>query len=191
VGLTVTVAALAVASAMGFLDTDLAHRLIGMGLGLMMVLTGNLLPKLRPFKWMGSSTGSAAIERSSGWLFALAGIGWVALFALAPLSEARQIAALIGVGAMLIIGVSFAWMAAKAWLQHESGPQADGHATKRWQLLAWLVFAVFYVVVIACVKYLVEQPQLASELSMWILAGFWLAYAALSAAFGQSGARRC
>jgi hypothetical protein len=191
VGLTVAIAALAVASAAGILDTGVARRLVGMGLGLMMLLTGNLLPKLRPLTWLGGNARTGAVERLSGWLLALAGIAWVALFALAPLSEARQVAALIGMAAVLIIGVRWAWMAGRAWLQHDSGPPVSGYAAKRWQLVGWLLFAVFYVVVIACVKYLVEQQQLAYELSMWVLAVFWLGYAALSFAFGHRDGRRC
>jgi len=180
-GLTLTVVALAMAGAAGILDVGASQRLIGLALGLMMILAGNMLPKLRPSRWMGVNTR----ERSSGWLLALAGIAWVILFALAPLSQAKQIAALIGVAAVLVIGVYWAVAAASAWLRHDGEAAVSGRPATKWQLVGWLLFAVFYLVVIACVKYLVEQRQLANELSTWILAALWLAYAVLSATFGR------
>jgi hypothetical protein len=185
VGLTAVVSALALASANGLIEAGLARRLIGVGLGLMILHVGNLLPKLRP---LGGMPGAVlAVERFSGWLLALAGIAWIMLFSLAPLGQANRVAAVIGCSALLILAVRWGALAWAAWSarrrQGTQPPVEGGEGASGWRPASWVLFAFFYVLAIACVKFLVEQKQLASELSMWILAGFWLMYAAVSAAF--------
>jgi hypothetical protein len=185
--LTAAISALAVAGAAGLISVALARQLVGIGLGLMTLHVGNLLPKLRPFRGMAGNT--ASIERLSGWILTLVGIAWVVLFALAPVQQARPVAALIGGCAVLVLAARWAVLALATWSTQgrpEAGElAASGYASDRWHPIGWLLFAFFYVLVVACVKFLVEEKQLATELSMWILGGFWLLYAALSAALGR------
>jgi hypothetical protein len=185
VALTALVATAAVAGAAGLIAGALAGRLVGAGLGLMIANTGNLLPKLRPFSGLASS--AASVERFSGWLLTLTGTAWVALFVFSPLPQARAVAGVIGAVAVGLLAVRWGALAWATWLarRHEglAAPPANGPAS--WGLTSWLLFAFLYVLVIACVKFLVDQKQLANELSMWVLAGFWLLYAALSAAFDR------
>ena len=175
-------AAAAMMDRIGVVETDLANRIIGLALGLMIILIGNSLPKLRPFNRTRVNMRPATVERFSGWLLVLAGISWVTLFALASLYEAKRVAALIGVGALAILAVSWIW-AAVATVRNGAGPTpiANERVALKWQLTAALLFAFFYVFVVACLKFLVNQAEYANELSIWMLTAFWLLYAVLYA----------
>jgi hypothetical protein len=190
-GLIAAVAAMT--SRAGVLEPDVANRIIGLALGLMIVLIGNSLPKLRPFNRTRGNTRPAAVERFSGWLLVLAGISWVVLFALASLDEARRVAALIGIGALIIVAVSWIWVAVTTRfdrpVQGEPIPTVKEGAALKWQLTTSLLFAFFYVFVVACLKFLVNQPQFANELAIWTLTAFWLLYAVLYA-LGRGKGRR-
>jgi len=189
-GLVAAVAAMT--SRVGVIETDVANRIIGLALGLMIVLIGNSLPKLRPFNRTRGNTRPATVERFSGWLLVLAGIAWVVLFALAPLDQAKRIAALIGSGALTIVAVSWIWVAVRAYFVRSGEREVTStvaERTAKWQLTASLLFAFFYVFVVACLKFLVSQAQFANELSIWMLTAFWVLYAVLYA-LGRGKGRR-
>ena len=171
-------AAAAAAGRVGVIETDLANRIIGLALGLMVVCIGNSLPKLRPFNRTRGNTRPATVERFSGWLLVLAGISWLALFALVSLDQAKRVAALIGIAALAVVAVSWIWVALAAFGAGEQAkPTPSEHAARKWQLTAALLFAFFYVFVVACLKFLMDQTAFANELSIWMLTAFWLLYA--------------
>jgi hypothetical protein len=189
-------AAAAMTSRIGVVETDLANRIIGLALGLMIVLIGNSLPKLRPFNRTRVNMRPATVERFSGWLLVLAGISWVTLFTLAPLYEAKRVAALIGIGALTIVAVSWIWAAVAAVrtgaslassVEEEATPTASERVALKWQLTVSLLFAFFYVFVVACLKFLVNQTEFANELSIWMLTAFWVLYALLYALGHRKG----
>jgi hypothetical protein len=189
-GLIAAVAAMT--NRIGVVETDLANRIIGLALGLMIVLIGNSLPKLRPFNRIKGNTRPATVERFSGWLLVLAGISWVAVFALASLEQAKWVAGLIGTGALTVVAVSWIWVAASTHLRRiedATTPSVKDRTAPKWQLTASLLFAFFYVFVVACLKFLVDQTQFANELTIWTLTAFWLLYAVLYA-LGHGKRRR-
>lgn len=190
-GLLVAIAAMA--NRLGVAEPDPANRIIGLALGLMIVFIGNSLPKLRPFNRTKGDTRPATVERLSGWLLVLAGISWIALFAFASVYQAKRVAALIGIGVLVIVVVSWIWVAGKAWLarsvEQERTPAVNDYAALKWELTASLLFAFFYVFVVACVKFLVSQTQVANELSIWTMTAFFLLYAVLYALRGRKGCR--
>jgi len=186
----------AVGGRTGIVETDLANRIIGLALGLMIVFIGNSLPKLRPFNRRRGNTRPATVERLSGWLLVLAGISWVALFALIALDQAKRVAALIGIAALVVVAVSWIWVAVTASaaaarhgrsVEDEATPAPSERAAQKSQLTASLLFAFFYVFVVACLKFLMSQTAFANELSIWMLTAFWLLYAV----FFALGHRRC
>jgi hypothetical protein len=179
----------AVADRTRVVETGLANRIIGLALGLMIVFIGNSLPKLRPFNRTSGNTRPATVERLSGWLLVLAGISWVALFALASLDQAKRVAALIGITALVVVGVSWTWVAVAAFTAGAQPPTPSEHAAQKWQLTTSLLFAFFYVFVVACLKFLMSQTAFANELSIWMLTAFWLLYAVFFA-LGRRGSRR-
>lgn len=71
----------------GTLDPLVARRGVGVMLGLLLMVTGNFVPKLRLFQ---SATGvgeSDAIDRFAGWTFVLCGLAFAAVFRSAPADQ--------------------------------------------------------------------------------------------------------
>jgi hypothetical protein len=94
-GVTLIAMAIGLADKMGVIDTIVARRAIGFAIGLMLMVVGNSLSKMRPLH----SSRATASERLSGWVLVRAGNAWIALFAFAPLNLARYVAALTGMRA--------------------------------------------------------------------------------------------
>jgi hypothetical protein len=65
-GVTAMTMTFSLAIEIGIIDGDLTRRAIGMVIGLMVVVVGNFLPKLRPFHSSRVRASAAAIERLSG-----------------------------------------------------------------------------------------------------------------------------
>jgi hypothetical protein len=191
---TLIALAFALANKIGVIDADVSKRGIGFVIGCMIVVVGNYLPKLRAFTWTGTNASSTATERISGWMLVLTGILWIALFAVAPLNQARHAAAMIGMSALAIIAVNWAWHARRAFF---SGRKAEQGTTisyvqtagKR-KIVVYLLFAFFYVLVTSCVKFLFDEKQLADKLTSWMLLAFCLLYAGLFAVMEHIHARK-
>jgi len=96
------------------LETTSAHvllRTIGAALGAVLMLSGNFLPKmaepLAPLSRYRTRRKSAT--RLTGWLFTLAGIGVIAIFLFAPLSDAPLAASALAVGAFAASAALALW----------------------------------------------------------------------------------
>lgn len=83
---------------LGWIDGVMEKRAIGMVLGLMAIVTGNYLPKLRLFQSSG---------RLLAWTLIVAGSAYIAMFVFAPLALARQAAAMIGVAVILLVAIQW------------------------------------------------------------------------------------
>ena len=184
-------AALAVAQNMGYIEPALVKRAMGLIIGVMVIITGNFLPKTRPLNAPGvNPPGPAAgAERFAGWTLVVVGIAYVALFAFASLEQARKISSLLGIGAMIYIAASWAWMVRGAVLggREESPADRERAAAKR-RLILPLLLAFFYALATASMVFLVHNRRLIDEVSWWMFLGFWLLYAALMAALDH---KRC
>jgi low temperature requirement protein LtrA len=182
--LDVTLIALAfgLANEIGVIDADVSKRGIGFVIGCMIVIIGNYLPKLRAFR-TGTNASSTATERIAGWMLVLTGILWIALFAVAPLNQARHAAAMIGMSALAIIAVNWAWHARRTFFSGRKAEQGttvsyEQTAGKR-KIVVYLLFAFFYVLVTSCVKFVFDEKQVADKLTSWMLVAFGMLYAAL------------
>lgn len=179
-GLTAVALAIALAQSADVLEDDMATRAIGLIVGVMIVVTGNLVPKLRPLSTQRRD-GAAVAERFAGWALVLAGLGHVSAFAFEPLDRARFISAVIGIVAIGLIAVNWAEPIQRAL----SGGYADAphkpRAAKAQRLTVLLLFAFFYVVATACTTYLFRGEPWFSDLTPWMTGMFIVAYAALSA----------
>jgi hypothetical protein len=181
-GFAVAAAVLAAADKMGYLEPAIVKRAMGLIIGVLIVITGNFLPKARPLNAPGVNPPgpAAAAERFAGWILVLAGISYIGLFAIAPLKEARKVSSLLGIGAMVYVGASWAWMVRGAILggREESAFERERAARKR-RLLVPLLFAFFYAIATACAVFLLPNRHLVEEVSWWMFLAFWLVYAAL------------
>lgn len=169
-GLMVAVMALTAAMKAGLIDLMVMRRTTGLILGAAAILVGNVLPKVRPLALLtGDAKRSSAAERFAGWMLVLAGAVYIGAFLFAPVPDARRISSIAGVAALVLIALSWTWL---AFFGNEP-PAAGAGRDSRKQML-WLVLAFLYVFATACFGFLFG-------LAWWMVIVFWFAYAALSA----------
>lgn len=181
-GFALAAAGLAFAQNMGFIAAPLEKRAMGLILGLLIIVTGNFLPKTRPLNAPGVNPPgpAAAAERFAGWTLFVVGIAYVALFAFAPLEQARQISSFLGIGATVYVLASWGWMLRGALLGgREDSPTDRLRAAKKRRLIMALLFAFFYALATASAVFLLHNRQQIEEVGWWMFLGFWLLYAAL------------
>lgn len=191
---TLLLIAIGLADKIGVIDSEVAKRAIGFAIGLMLVITGNSLPKLRPLHSSRANANSTASERLSGWALVLAGSGWILLFAFAPLNLARYVAAVIGIGAVTLIAANWTWWARRTFFgvrrENEGTAIAVAISAGPRRMIGYLLFAFFFVVITACVKFLIAEKHLADLLASWMLVVFGMLYAVLFAILEYRHARK-
>jgi len=181
-GFTLAAAALAAAQRLGFIEPELVKRAMGLILGVIIVVTGNFLPKTRPLNAPGVNPPgpAAAAERFAGWTLVVVGIAYVALFLFAPLDQARRISSVLGIVAMIYVAASWAWMLRGALFGGQEESLAERrHAGEKRRLIIPLLFAFFYALATASVVFLLHNRRLIDEVGWWMSLGFWLLYAGL------------
>lgn len=186
--------ALAVASAVakraGLIDASVARRAGGVLVGLMAIVTGNYLPKMRP---LGTMDGRAAIfaeaERTAGWILVFQGAAFVGLFAFAPIDLARSVSPVAGLGGAMMIAGDWLWVArvtrSPASRVSRSPLPQNERASERRTIAAWLLFACAYVLVTASLKLLTDGAPWVRELGSWSVVVFTGAYSLLYVLLGR------
>lgn len=184
-GLTAAMLAIAMAQKMGVIEAADVKRALGLILGVMVVVTGNFLPKTRPLNAPGVNPAAAAAvaERMAGWVLALVGIAYIVLFAFAPLDQARTISSILGIAAMVLIAANWAWLVRGALFGgRETSDETAGerkYAAEKRRLIVPLLFAFFYALATACAVFLLHDRHQIDEVSWWMFLGFWMIYAFL------------
>jgi hypothetical protein len=177
--------ALVWAAHQGAINVRAEKQALGMLLCVVVVVIGNLLPKMRPLSSRGADPSRAtAAERFTGWLLVLAGAAYVALFLFLPLERARPIAAVTGLSAIVLVTLSWTRLA----LMRSSRPTATAKntndetrpAVEQRKVVVALLFAFFYLFATACVAYFFDDQSWFHEYASWNLVGFCFVYAALS-----------
>ena len=177
-----TVTAVAAAKGMGFLEAAATRRAIGLLIGVMALVIGNFLPKLRPLNSPDANpTKEMAAERFAGWILVLAGIAYIALFLFAPLDQAGRLSSVLGIGALVAIATNWAWLGRTALSRSrplEGKPPLAEHAEQR-KLVIWLLFAFAYVFATASLISLFHDRPWIHDFGSWIVLGFGMMYAVL------------
>jgi hypothetical protein len=179
-GFTVVAASFAFAQRMGYIEASLEKRLMGVIIGVLVIVTGNFLPKTRPLHAPGVNPPgpAAAAERFAGWTLCVVGIAYVALFAFAPLDQARRISGVLGIGAIIYVAASWAWMLRGALVGGQEQSFADERrAAEKRRLIVPLLLAFFYLLATACMVSLLHNRRQIEEAWLWMFLGFWLLYA--------------
>jgi hypothetical protein len=188
--------ALGLGNRSGIVSATLSRRGIGTVVGAMFVLTGNFLPKMRPLNTPGSDpTSTTAAERVAGWILVLVGVTDAALFLFARLDLARSISSIIGIGAIAVIAVNWAWLARGLLF---GGPRTAGGVTtpqraptERRRVMIWLLFAIFYLALTACVKAFVSDPASSDKVGTWMLLTFCVLYSLTAYQLNFRKRRKC
>jgi hypothetical protein len=178
-GLVGIVTAVAAAKGMGLLEATAARRAIGLLIGVMALVIGNFLPKLRPLNSPETNPAKGmAAERFAGWILVLAGVAYIALFLFAPLAQAGRVSSVIGISALMAIAANWIWLGRAALWRSRRFAGLTEEAEDR-KLIIWLLFAFAYVFVTASSMFLFHNRPWVHELGSWIVLGFGMTYAVL------------
>lgn len=173
----------AVAHQLGLLDASLLRRVLGMLVGMMAIVTGNYIPKMRPLDGVNRDFEMVSTaERTAGWILMLLGAFLAALFAFAPLDLARSTAPLVALIGLALIAGNWIWV---ALMPRSPSPPAEAGAPSRSTLQrrnisVWLLFAFAYVLIVLCLKMLADGTSWSRELAIWSVLGFTFAQALLT-----------
>jgi hypothetical protein len=193
-GLTAIAMALAIAAKTGIIDPPFEKRALGVLIGVMVIVMGNLLPKLRPLNAHGGDpTSTTAAERLAGWLLVISGIAYTALFVFAPLDRARPISSLIGIGAIVIIAASWIRLAILALARRDARTPRnapDRRVVEQRKVVGWLMFSFFYLVATACFTFLFQDRIWFHEFASWMLIAAGFLYSLLHVFLGNGSRRR-
>ena len=181
-GLLGIVALFALAKGMGVIGAVIARRATGLLIGVMMVVVGNMVPKLRPLNSPSTDPAEAgAAERSAGWTLALMGITYIALFAFAPLDLAQHVSPFVGMGAIAVIALNWTWLAAGTLLggaqSAETLTELSEPALEKRKVMISLLFGLLYVLAGAWIVFLVQDRSWGRELASWMILAIGTLYA--------------
>lgn len=135
----VAICALGLGKLTGAIDPLVARRGVGAMLGLILVVTGNFVPKLHLFQPATGTLHSDKIDRFAGWTFVASGLSSIALFLFAPADKimiAAPFVALLG-----FLAVFTRWLIWKAPEIDRIAPSLTGGRLALASMLA-TVFAV-------------------------------------------------
>ena len=198
-GLTLGMLLIAATRRAHLLDAALAKRAIGLIVGVLVMVTGNFLPKTQPLKALHVRSSSAiAAERFAGWALFLGGAVYASLFLFAPLRLARPLSSCVGIAIILAIAADGAWHARRigTFDRQILNPQIPDPQTMDPQMLEeaamdrgvvlqgqreilFLLFAVFWIFATACAAFLREDSPRIHSLTSWMALAFGILYAAL------------
>ena len=177
------VTAVAAAKGMGFLEAAAARREIGLLIGVMALVIGNFLPKLRPLNSPDANPAKGmAAERFAGWILVPAGIAYVALFLFAPLEQAGRFSSVTGICALMAIAANWVWLRRAALWRSRQTAGKTACLTERAEerkLVVWLLSAFAYVFATASSVSLFRNTPWVHDLGSWIVLGFGMMYAVL------------
>jgi hypothetical protein len=173
----------ALARRAGLLEATTTFRAIGACVGLMTLVTGNFLPKLRP---LGAQDGQVArvarAERRGGWTLAFMGLALFGLFLFAPLPVVRLVSPVVALGGVGLIELDWIWT---AWIARSPSGEAvrsrSEVARERRTVAGWMLFGLAYVLVTASLKLLSDDSPRIRELGSWALVGFTITFSVLYA----------
>ena len=182
-GSFLAILAFAVARELGAVDSDAARRVVAIGFGVMLIVIGNVLPKLvRPLRAHGNDASRVlAADRFAGRTLVLAGIAFIALWALAPADHVMRISALAGLAAFGLVAVSQIRLAFRADRRGRSQPTAadadasdsSGVAAVRLALL-YLLHGLLWVLAM-----FLADSVWGDRAAPWLIVGFVLANSVL------------
>ena len=104
-GLCAVLIAIAVGREFGLIGGEFGKRAVGMMIGAVLIVTGNVLPKfVLPLRIRAQHPAQAmATERFAGWTFFLTGFVFVLVWLFAPIEYVKVVSSAFGLGAFLIV----------------------------------------------------------------------------------------
>ena len=135
----------AVATKFGVLAPGVAQRTGMIAIGMVMVVAGNFVPKMRLFDYHGARPARAlAARRFSGWALVMAGLAIVGVWIVSPGRETALASSLIGLGAFALIAGAWAWVMAGPREAATRERDDDAVAKAARHALIWILFGLFW-----------------------------------------------
>jgi hypothetical protein len=200
-GLCAILMAFALAKEFGLVGGELAKRAVGMAIGAVLIVTGNVLPKFAlPLSMRTQNPERAmATERFAGRTFCLTEFVFVAAWLFVPLEHVKLVSSLVGLGAFCV--VIAAWVRSvrsehsedrREPLAPESVAGPSGYALAGRGAIFTLLHAVLWVSII-----FLADSIWGDVVAQWTAVVFVIANGALiswivaKARLGQSGGQNC
>jgi hypothetical protein len=184
-GSTVVLMLIATGLSSGLLSEEFGRRGMYVVLGVLMVLIGNALPKLRPFaRWRAEARRA---EFFVGGTIMIAGVTWILDFALVPSGWASWIAAGASTVALLIITGSLARVLYRVLSHRGRASDSTVKLDRRARLTFWLLATFVYLLIVATAK--LVGPTFHFDPSPAASWGFGIVYAALFVVLERRGGR--
>lgn len=179
--LTALSVASVIASRTGLIDVSASRRVIGVLVGLMAMLTGNFIPKMRPLGGVNREFEIvAAAELTAGWILMLLGASYALLFAFAPIALVRSTAPLIALVGLALVAGNWIWVAVMPKAVPPGTEQPSPASVQRRNLAVKLMFALTYVLVVASLKMVSDGAGWTQELATWSLISFCIVQAVMT-----------
>ena len=177
VTLLLVFAGVVIAKETGQIDGVMAKRGVGALLGLIMVVTGNVLPKLIFPLTRTARIGAA--ERLCGWILVLTGIALVAAFALLPDEGVAFQGALIGLVGFVGVGLT---LVSSGWsMQHDGLSEPGGAGPLACRSAQVRVSAIFILHAIAwAFAMFVADAIWGDQAAIWMVVAFTIANSLLA-----------
>ena len=96
---------------LGDFDMDRLERVWGVGIGVVLVIMGNVMPKiLSPLAAQRcSESKTQSIQRFAGWSFVLAGLAYAIVWMVLPVTQANTVAMLICLSSVILVVLRCTW----------------------------------------------------------------------------------
>ncbi|MHA6287280.1 hypothetical protein [Maricaulis sp. CAU 1757] len=177
VGVTI-VLVLAFSGELGLIDRDLARRGSGLGFAVLMILAGNMLPKVTGGLSAGAMT--PGVARLAGWSFVLAGLTTVLVWLVAPDGVVKLAAGGVGLAAFAVsLGAAgFALVVSGPPVAADKGEEPDRVSRSMLFALLLLMHALVWV----CAIFLIDALW-GDTAGQWSALAFVLANGVLAIRF--------
>lgn len=170
--LVITVIGVAFIKEFGGIDNMAAKRIIGMAMGGLLIVAGNLLPKLVLPLGGRRDNPRAAAERLAGLLFVMAGLVQIAAWLFAP-QDAPLIASIAGLSAVALAGANYLLKSIRRPARAASG--ADPHVRENRLLIGKrdVVFHILHALAWVFAMFLADEIW-GDAAAKWMVIGFVL-----------------
>lgn len=159
----------------GLLPQGSAQRIGLIAMGLVLMVTGNVLPKMRFFERRGFPAARAiAAQRLAGWTLVMAGLAIVGFWIFSATRETLLASSLVGLGAFALVGAAWTWLVLGP---REPVDATDGETatvgTAARHALVWILFGLGW-----CFALFLTDYVWGDEASFWMSVAFSIVLAA-------------
>jgi hypothetical protein len=150
-GLFAVMMAIAIGKETGVIENHVAKRGVGIILGLMLIVVGNLLPKFRLFDSPRSDPAQTlAAERFAGWVFVVTGAAYSIIWAFVPMPSVMLVSSIVGLSSFALVALDWIRRAVATKASTATRPAMEASYIKRTLLGTMLLtlgwgFAIFLV----------------------------------------------